>query len=389
MGEADRTPSDRYTQDWPAYRQAQENEKPLFLMLLKELCKDIEEPEHVTGRTPFSLRDMIFSLVLMVYSTVSTWRFSPDLLEARLNELIGKAARPNSLSEYMRKESLTPLLQHLIVKSSLPLTQVENVFAVDSTGLGIPRRRRWYNKHKRRSELRRDYIKLHIICGVKTNIITCAEVTEGTANDSPYLKKLLWCASQYFNISELSADAGYVGAENMRAVILCGGTPYIAFRKNCSLSAEYKSTQWLDALYLFKTRHPEFMKRYYLRNNVEATFSALKAKFGGRLRSKSRRGQFNEALCKVLCHNLCVLIQSMFELGIDPSSWAGAKRTARAEAGTLTTALTNEEREMVRLRIAASSQTKAVRHESPEGTKKSRSSKKTRNSDPNQGKLFE
>jgi hypothetical protein len=44
----------------------------------------------------------------------------------------------------------------------------------------------------------------------------------------------------------------------------------------------------------------------------------IKAKFGERLRSKSETAQINEALCKVLCHNLCVVIQSMYELGIEP-----------------------------------------------------------------------
>lgn len=29
--------------------------------------------------------------------------------------------------------------------------------------------------------------------------------------------------------------------------------------------------------------------------------------------------QINEALCKVLCHNLCVLIQSFHDLGIEAS----------------------------------------------------------------------
>ena len=43
----------------------------------------------------------------------------------------------------------------------------------------------------------------------------------------------------------------------------------------------------------------------------------IKAKFGQRLRSKSLTGQINEALCKVLCHNLCVVIQSVRELGIE------------------------------------------------------------------------
>jgi hypothetical protein len=28
--------------------------------------------------------------------------------------------------------------------------------------------------------------------------------------------------------------------------------------------------------------------------------------------------QINELLCKALCHNLCVLIQSTYELGIEP-----------------------------------------------------------------------
>jgi hypothetical protein len=28
--------------------------------------------------------------------------------------------------------------------------------------------------------------------------------------------------------------------------------------------------------------------------------------------------------CKVLCHNLCVLVQSMYERGIVPTFWAGA-----------------------------------------------------------------
>jgi hypothetical protein len=30
----------------------------------------------------------------------------------------------------------------------------------------------------------------------------------------------------------------------------------------------------------------------------------------------------NEALCKILAHSLCVLIQEMHELGIEPTFWA-------------------------------------------------------------------
>jgi hypothetical protein len=36
----------------------------------------------------------------------------------------------------------------------------------------------------------------------------------------------------------------------------------------------------------------------------------------------------NETLCKILCHNLAVLIHVMCELGIDPVFWPNNSATA-------------------------------------------------------------
>jgi len=63
------------------------------------------------------------------------------------------------------------------------------------------------------------------------------------------------------------------------------------------------------------------MRRYHRRSNVETTFSMIKGKFGDKLRSKTRTAQTNEALCKILCHNICCLIQSMYELNLKPKFW--------------------------------------------------------------------
>jgi hypothetical protein len=49
---------------------------------------------------------------------------------------------------------------------------------------------------------------------------------------------------------------------------------------------------------------------------AKTAFSMMKAKFGDALRSKTDTALTNELLCKVLCHNICVLIQSVYELGI-------------------------------------------------------------------------
>jgi hypothetical protein len=57
----------------------------------------------------------------------------------------------------------------------------------------------------------------------------------------------------------------------------------------------------------------------------------IKSKFGQRLRSKSLTAQINEALCKVLCHNLCVVIQSVHEQGIETAFSLKQPRCGRQE----------------------------------------------------------
>jgi transposase len=71
--------------------------------------------------------------------------------------------------------------------------------------------------------------------------------------------------------------------------------------------------------HLFMHRREDFMEHYHRRSNIETAYSMIKSKFGSALRSKSDIGQINEALCKVLCHNVCVLVQATHELGIDPA----------------------------------------------------------------------
>ena len=81
---------------------------------------------------------------------------------------------------------------------------------------------------------------------------------------------------------------------------------------------------WKKLFHFYSFKREEFLQHYHKRSNVETTFSMTKAKFGERLRSKTETAQINEALCKVLCHNLCVVIQSMYELGVDATFRAAA-----------------------------------------------------------------
>ena len=75
---------------------------------------------------------------------------------------------------------------------------------------------------------------------------------------------------------------------------------------------------WEDLYHLFTLNEAEFNRHYHKRSNVETVFHMIKAKFGDRVRAKTPTAQVNEVLVKVLCHNICVLVQAMYKLGITP-----------------------------------------------------------------------
>jgi transposase len=82
-----------------------------------------------------------------------------------------------------------------------------------------------------------------------------------------------------------------------------------------------QSPLWKQTYHFYSYNQERFMQNYHKRSNVETTFMMIKAKFGDSLRSKTERAQINEALCKVLCHNICCLIQSMYELNLKLKFW--------------------------------------------------------------------
>jgi transposase len=312
-----------YSQNWGAYNAAQTHEKSEIQALLYELCKGLPEPEQRTGRPRLSLADIIFSSTLKIYSTVSGRRFATDLREAKARAYLSRLPHYNSVFRYLESEALTPYLYELITLSAAPLKSVESDFAVDSSGFSTGQFMRWFDVKYGKEEDRRVWLKLHLMCGVKTNIVTSVEVSDGYAHHYPYFKPLVERTAEIgFKMKEISADKGYLGATNMLATLQKGAIPYIPFKSNSvphsSGSYGAKSALWTRMYHFYALNRAEFLQHYHKRSNVETTFHMIKSKFGQRLRSKTLTAQVNEALCKVLCHNLCVVIQSMHELNITP-----------------------------------------------------------------------
>jgi transposase len=118
----------------------------------------------------------------------------------------------------------------------------------------------------------------------------------------------------HFQLRDVSADKAYLSRKNLRAVEELGGTPFVPFKKNTLEPTVDEDSTWAKMYYYFMYNRLNFMEHYHMRSNVESAFSMIKGKFGDAVRSKSDTGQVNEALCKVLCHNICCLVQAIHEL---------------------------------------------------------------------------
>lgn len=306
-----------YDRNWRAYNKSQIEEKGVFLGLLSDLTRAIDGPEQKTGRPAMSLGDMVFSCVYKTYSGMSSRRFSTDLKDAETKGLINQAAHYSILNRYMEKESLTPFLEMLVEQTSAPLAALEDNFSVDSTGLGISNSVAWSRAkyHDQKMLKVKNWVKVHVVIGNRTGVITGIEITDKTGHDGAQFVSLLNQTRKNFTVKEISADPAYSSRKNLSYAVMNQMEPFIPFKDN---TAPASHGIWTRLYHYFQFNRVEFLKGYGKRNNVEAAFHSLKAKFGSMLKSRNREAQKNEALCKVVAYNIVCLIHAMNEFGIRP-----------------------------------------------------------------------
>jgi len=311
-----------YTQDWAAYNAGQCAEKETFLPMLHDLCSAIPNPTQGKGRPRMPMSDMAFTCVQRVYEGLSARRFDSDVRAAKEAGLTDADPHFNTVLRYLRSPEMTDVLTQLVVASALPLKAVETEFAVDATGFTTTRFERWYDHKWGKERSRQKWMKLHAMTGVITNVVTSVEITDGHTNDTTQFRPLLATTAENFPVREVSGDKAYNSRANMRAVDEVGGLPYLPFRGALVRQGPAPQLPGMTDIctrmyHLFAYNRDTFLARYHQRSNVESTFSAIKRKFGDSLRSKSEVGQRNEILCKVIAHNLCVLIASIHELQLE------------------------------------------------------------------------
>jgi hypothetical protein len=110
------------------------------------------------------------------------------------------------------------------------LKPVETDFAVDSCGFTTCRFTRWFDHKYGVTKQKQEWVKCHLICGVKTNVVTAVEILDKFAADVKVLTALVNATAENFRIAEVSADKAYGSRKNTDLIAGIGATPFIAFK---------------------------------------------------------------------------------------------------------------------------------------------------------------
>jgi transposase len=311
-----------YKQNWSYYYAASRREKLMFYRILKDATDYLMVEYHYqgNGRPPVYLANIIKALCIKAYHNSSSWRVESELKIAKAMGIIDEIPKRSTINKYLKNKKVSFLLDRLYKIIAEPLSEVEIYFSADATGISNKYgNNRWRLIRHTKEEMKktREYSKLHIISGTKTNVIASAEITTGNMHESPLFKPLLKDTIKIFTIKELSADAGYLSKDNVNAISKIGAQPFIMPKRNVNVPMKGRISAWGGMLRLWKENQMIFAEHYHRRSNVESTFSALKRKFGDFTRSKLETSQRNDILSKIVCFNTVTLAEAILENNLE------------------------------------------------------------------------
>lgn len=307
----------KYSQNWHKYNLAKTNEKLMFIELLKDLTNIIKEQEYKFGRPPLSIRDLIFCSGLKLYSNYSGRKAMSEYKLSMFAGYVNRIPHFNSLKDFLNCPATYDLLSKLLTITAIPLKKLEDQYSLDSSGFGTYTMERWNRVKWGKNVNYRNYLKGHVLIGTRTNIICEAEITPGNFSDVKQAPNLILKASKNFQIKEFSADKAYSSRLIHRILYSLGAMPYIPFKHNTKEPDEHSTEIWDKCFLMFRNNKDEWGKHYHKRSNVETCFAMIKRRFGEHLLSKNYVAQRNELLMKFICHNICCLIQEIYERGIE------------------------------------------------------------------------
>lgn len=160
----------QYPQLWSEYNQAKTNEDILFKRMLDELLfLGIDNTPIIRiGRAGYSTRDKILCMCVKIYYKSDLRKTQSILKELHNLSLIHKVPCFKSIDNFFNDKELLKLLDNLILISALPLAELEETGAIDSTGFSTSEFERWFSYKWGKTEgIERVWRKLMLVLDAK------------------------------------------------------------------------------------------------------------------------------------------------------------------------------------------------------------------------------
>ena len=305
--------------DYNVINAAQQWERRIFFKILDAAIMFMSIPDGYkgTGRPSIPLQEKLKICCIKQYNMRGARRSVYDVETARNNGylFVPKISNNyfNRINDYMKDEELTPYLQQLIHVLSEPYAGLEKNFAVDGSGMKTSYGKYSYRYIRKDKKEKRKYIGLHLITGGNSKIVPYAIVSKGYKHDNNFFKPLVRETLKLFEIKEIYGDSAFFDDSNQKFCHAHGIKEYIKPKKNTILH-KFGKEIWNNSIDRYmKDLHLGENRRYTLRNNVESCFFMVKSVFLDFLRHKTFSGRVNEALTRVACHNIRVLVYGYFK----------------------------------------------------------------------------
>lgn len=218
----------------------------------------------------------------------------------------------STLTDFLGYSTTYDLLCKLLTISAMPLKELEDHYSLDSSGFGSYQYERWMTAKHQNKRGWRNYLKGHISVGTRTNVICAVSVTPGNFSDVRQAPRLIEQTGANFQMKQVSGDKAYSSHRLHKLIEAYGGMPFIDFKSNASITKKSPEI-WNKMFKYFEENKEEFRKNYHKRSNVETVFAMVKVRLGEHLKCKNFENQRNELVMKFICHNICCLIQEVYE----------------------------------------------------------------------------
>lgn len=245
---------------------------------------------------PFDYPESLIRLLAVVHAYLLPYRQSEGFTRALISHTSLKA--PDYTSIAWRVKRIDVKIDDTIDPDDII------VIAADSSGIKVANRGEWIRK---RWNVRRGFIKMHIAVDKETKEIVAMKVTKEDVHDGKKLISLVKQAMKNASIGKVIADGAYDSRNNFRFLSDNNIEPVIKVRKNASLKARGCMPRKLSVVEQkqdfdgWKKKHG-----YGYRLAAESAFSAFKRIFGEHVKAVKWKNMVKELLLKASIYNMFI-----------------------------------------------------------------------------------